>query len=272
MNKNYLLRETILTIIALILCLILIIKTNGQSPQFAALTFYPPQKEDGTLNKYTCSGVLVHNGKMHDYLVTAGHAIESDYKIVVRFLESNKFFFGEKGLVIPEMDTAIIVIPKTGITARRIAKTEPKVGDQIWIEGVPSGKFLTKVCKITSVTGKLKGIGDIEFLPHCIPGDSGGPLINKDGLVIGIATINYRNEQNIRVGAGPNLVIIQKMIKNIDSIGKQIESIKAIKITKKNILILTNLAHNLYTATERPVKQLQFFLIKRFNFLFERNK
>lgn len=254
MSKQDIFYELLATFIVFVIAVLWLYSTAfPQTPQFASLSFYLPQKEDGSLPKYTCSGVLIHNGKNHDYVCTAGHAIEPGCRVVVRFLNSNTFFIGRKGIVIKEIDTAIVIIPKTGIGARRIAKTKPKVGDTIWLEGVPKGKFKTKVCKITSVAGMLKGIGDLEFLPRCEVGDSGGPLINKDGLVVGIATL-YRHNGKY-VGAGPNLVEVEKLINNIDEIREVIYLERPIYTYKEILSIIMKMHSNIEDFIKLSINQ-----------------
>ena len=86
-----------------------------------------------------------------------------------------------------------------------------KVGDEVYAVGNPYGLYSSISSGVISAFDrtfepegtnvKLKGLIQIDAAVN--PGNSGGPLLNRDGLVIGIVTgLVNPTEQNFFVGIG----------------------------------------------------------------------
>ena len=74
----------------------------------------------------------------------------------------------------------------------------PTIDDSVETYGNSQGTGV-----ITKNTGKILGVGDssIEVSCEIVPGNSGGPIINKDGKVVGIASfLNKRDEDQWNEG------------------------------------------------------------------------
>lgn len=90
----------------------------------------------------------------------------------------------------PELDLALIDLPKgLQIPALRKRQTELKTGERVYAIGFPLGlnKSITQGL-VSSQTEKV-----IQFDAPISSGSSGGPLVDKDGLVVGVVTAGSFN-------------------------------------------------------------------------------
>ncbi|NUM31517.1 MAG: serine protease [Bacteroidetes bacterium] len=140
--------------------------------------------------------IIKRNGKF--YVITNAHVIESastekgsiyvfsinQTKYEVRVLGGDSFY----DLAILEFVTT----PGSEIDYVDFTKSEPKVGDKVYAIGNPLGTYpYTVTDGIISAKNRARGglTGKFGFLQHTatiIWGNSGGPLINEKGEVVGV--------------------------------------------------------------------------------------
>jgi len=126
-------------------------------------------------------------------IVTNSHVVEGASKILVT-LASGKTFQATVTAVHPKVDLAIVKIkPSHVVEKARIgtAKTV-QVGEYVLAMGNPYGLGKTVTFGIVSGKGRFIGLGpDDDFIQTDAalnPGNSGGPLFNMAGEVIGVNT------------------------------------------------------------------------------------
>ena len=132
-------------------------------------------------------------------IVTNEHVVRGNRNVVV---EGNSF---DKQLVQvlytdPKYDLAFLEINSlSSLPKAELANgVEPVQGDQIVAIGHPFGLKYTATQGIISNTNHIQD--DIQYIQHDAalnPGNSGGPLVDKSGLVIGVNTFVIRDGNSI---------------------------------------------------------------------------
>jgi serine protease Do len=142
------------------------------------------------------SGVIV---RADGYILTNGHVVEDAQSIQVRLRDGRSFPAKLRGLD-PQSDLAVIKIEAAKLPVAALAdSTKTRVGEFAIAIGTPFDLDYTVTFGHVSAKGRsnvLQGLGtaamDQDFIQTDAlmnPGNSGGPLVNIDGEVIGINTL-----------------------------------------------------------------------------------
>lgn len=132
------------------------------------------------------SGFIAENdGKI--YLFTNQHNFKGARKLRYRsmngtLLQPKTFEYSRThDLVRMELDEATI----PDLSALKFSKETPRIDEEILIYGNSAGSGVA-----TELEGKIIGVGpaDIEVTAKMVPGNSGSPIINHQGEVLGVAT------------------------------------------------------------------------------------
>ena len=139
-----------------------------------------------------CTGVLVDD---KGTVATAYHCVASGQKTAVR-TRSGDEFIGKTVAADPKNDIALISVEGISevISPMAIRTTDPRQGDQVYGLGHPfapaSGRTLAMEGMLQwSVTaGIVSAVGPrlIQTDTALNPGNSGGPVVDEDGLIVGI--------------------------------------------------------------------------------------
>jgi serine protease Do len=142
------------------------------------------------------TGWVIDSG--NGYVVTNYHVIEDGQKITVVLHDGREFeakVVGSDSL----SDVAVLKIQATDLEALPVGdSTTQEVGDWVLVIGNPLGLRVTATTGIISATGVFLERGNGLFTEELIqtdaavnPGNSGGPLLNLSGEVIGITSIKW---------------------------------------------------------------------------------
>ncbi|OZI74137.1 DegQ family serine endoprotease [Bordetella genomosp. 12] len=144
-----------------------------------------PQGEERTVPRGVGSGFFISDD---GYIMTNNHVISDAADIIVTLTDGREF----KAKVIgsdERTDVALIKIDAKGMTALPVGDTKKlKKGQWVLAIGSPFGLDSTVTSGIVSAIGRDTG----EYLPFIQtdvavnPGNSGGPLLNMQGEVVGI--------------------------------------------------------------------------------------
>ena len=146
------------------------------------------------------------------YIVTNHHVIKGANKITVT-TPSGESFEAKVVSTSTSTDLALLRIPyqtKNYLTFANPGSTD--IGHQVFTLGYPVSDILGKEVKYTDgAISSLSGIeGDATFFQISVPiqpGNSGGPLVNADGDVVGVVTATAAVEEFYKsVGAMPQNV------------------------------------------------------------------
>lgn len=161
------------------------------------LPFYrPPQIKEGMVPKGLGSGFIfdAKNG----YILTNNHVVDGGDQWIVRLADKRQVEAKIVGTD-AQTDVAVLQIDAAGLTAAELGNSDEgcEVGDWVLAVGNPFGLLeQTVTAGIVSAKGR-KGIGlsnyeDFLQTDAAINmGNSGGPLVNLDGQVIGMNSAIY---------------------------------------------------------------------------------
>ncbi|MBN1806667.1 MAG: trypsin-like peptidase domain-containing protein [Sedimentisphaerales bacterium] len=126
-------------------------------------------------------------------IVTAYHVVKN-VKTIKVYLTKDSFISAKLVRGDPSNDLALLKIESATPSFLKIAPMRSiKTGDKVFTIGFPVISFLGQEPKYTEgVVSSLSGIGEassfVQITVSVQPGNSGGPLVNEDGEVVGIIT------------------------------------------------------------------------------------
>lgn len=146
-------------------------------------------------------------------ILTSRHVIEGASQITVTFADGSE---SEAQVVteMPELDLAVLQALDTPLTVAPAVLGNPgamRVGDEAYVVGHPFGLYGSMSSGVISGFDRVFSVPDsniqipgmIQFDAAANPGNSGGPLLNRYGQVIGIVTgLINPTEENFFVGIG----------------------------------------------------------------------
>ena len=154
-----------------------------------------------------------------DRIITNRHVIEKATRVEVHLLDGKKFPVRGVLAVDGEGDLALLLvdIPKALAIPLPIVRAVPQEGESIVVIGNPYGLEGSVSNGIVSAVREISGYGKIIQITASIsPGSSGSPVVNMAGQVIGIATLQAAEGQNLNF-AVPAERISQLRINDLQS-------------------------------------------------------
>jgi S1-C subfamily serine protease len=146
------------------------------------------------------------------FIVTNHHVIEDSQEIRVSLADGRTVSAELKGAD-PSTDIAVLKIYETGLKALSFANSESLQPGQIAIAiGNPLGLQHTVTTGVVSALGRTLRAGNGRLIDDVIqtdaslnPGNSGGPLVNSLGQVIGVNTATIQSAQGLCFAVSSNL-------------------------------------------------------------------
>jgi len=119
----------------------------------------------------------------------------------------------------PDVDLALLSIDATGLTPLKPAPASPRVGEMVFAFGHPWGQRNTVTRGIVSALVHAHNRrGDrlpvIRSDTPLAPGNSGGPLVNAKGEVVGINAMIVGGDQSVSIAASVATDFVTKAIRN----------------------------------------------------------
>jgi len=141
--------------------------------------------------------IISQNGE----IITNRHVIEDAYKADVKTSDGKIYKVADILSVDSEGD--IVRLSLNGVKSKifsplTLSNSVPQVGEKILVIGNPLGLEQTVSDGIVSAVRDIPAFGNIiQITAPISPGSSGGPVINMKGEVLGIATFQYIEGQNL---------------------------------------------------------------------------
>jgi S1-C subfamily serine protease len=147
------------------------------------------------------------------YIVTNNHVVENASEIYVTLADGRKVSADNKGTD-QSTDVALIKIYETGLKSLLFANSDNLQQGQIAIAiGNPMGLHHTVTTGVVSALGRTLRANNGRLIDDVIqtdaalnPGNSGGPLLNSSGMVIGMNTAVIPSAQGLCFAVSSNLV------------------------------------------------------------------
>ena len=130
-------------------------------------------------------------------VLTNAHVVDGAKEVTVKLIDHREFKAKVLGTD-KTSDIAVLKIDARGLPAVRLGNSDKlSVGDYVLAIGAPFGLEETATAGIVSATGRsLPGDGAVPFIQTDAavnPGNSGGPLFDASGTVVGINSQIYTN-------------------------------------------------------------------------------
>ena len=117
----------------------------------------------------------------------------------------------------PDVDLALLSIDATGLTPLQPAPVSPRVGEMVFAFGHPWGQRNTVTRGIVSALVSAQNRrGDtlpvVRSDAPLAPGNSGGPLVNAKGEVVGINAMIIGGDQSVSIAASVAKDFVSKVL------------------------------------------------------------
>ena len=176
-------------------------------PSLVTVTVQRPGAAAGTVENGLGSGVILNAAGA---VLTALHVVDGAGQIQVEFADGTRSA-ARVAAGRPDKDVAVLVtdrLPEVVVPA--VLATPPPVGDAVFAVGNPLGLRASLTAGVISAADRAVGTatgptlqGLIQFDAAVNPGNSGGPLLNRAGQVVGIVTsLANPARQDFFVGIG----------------------------------------------------------------------
>jgi serine protease Do len=156
---------------------------------------------------------IVHNGRrgagagilVRDGLVLTSHHVVARGRSFKVTLDDDSSYEARVLSRDPETDLALLGIPANNYPSAILSEREPHPGELVFAFGHPWGQRAVLTGGVLSaVTLAHTRRGEIPVLrtdAHLAPGNSGGPLLNAAGEVIGLNAMIFGGDQGIAIPA-----------------------------------------------------------------------
>lgn len=161
--------------------------------------FYPPPQRMEHRLTYG-SGMVIHS---KGYILTCYHVVAGLSSVTVKCGKNAQLYQGRVVLSWPEEDVAILKIKPTAPLASVTFCTEARIGEKVFALGNPFGFEHTLTMGVLSGKGRTVSTPNNTYVDmlqtDCTlnPGNSGGPLFNLKGQVIGMNAVIIQSHQSM---------------------------------------------------------------------------
>lgn len=129
--------------------------------------------------------------------ITAWHAVHDAESVTATFLNGETY--PVLGLIDynEQADLALVRLPSTKLQPAELTDQIPSIGSWIYAIGAPRGYGGSIVEGLLSGLRDIDGIRQFQVSCPFSPGNSGGPIVDGLGRVLGVASWSKRNAQNL---------------------------------------------------------------------------
>lgn len=146
------------------------------------------------------SGFIIDN---QGHMLTNAHVVRTAERVKVRFANGEETI-GKVIRTDTRRDVALVVLDKAGTGGLPLRFNHPEVGSDVYAVGSPLDVDLnvTVTKGIVSAYRNEDGMDWIQSDANILPGNSGGPLLDAQGNVVGISASIRMFAENVPTGIG----------------------------------------------------------------------
>jgi serine protease Do len=153
-------------------------------------------------------------------IATNLHVIGEARPISVKLLDGRTFEVTQVYATEKAQDLAILKIEAQGLPALEIGDVETlREGDPLLAIGNPEGLTHSVVTGVAGLRDEIQGMDMIQLAMPIERGNSGGPVINLQGQVVGLVTLKSLAEENVGFAVAANH--LQPLLENPNPIAMQ---------------------------------------------------
>ena len=150
-------------------------------------------------------------------ILTNNHVVGRHMPVVL--LQDDREYESELIARDPDVDLALLAIEVTGLTPLKPASVSPRVGEMVFAFGHPWGQRNTVTRGIVSALVSAQNRrGDklpiVRSDAPLAPGNSGGPLVNANGELVGINAMIIGGDQSVSIASSVAVDFVHKALKN----------------------------------------------------------
>jgi len=205
-------------------------------------------------------------------IATNAHVVRAASKVVYRVLGDEKTYMArEISNFSQSIDLAILSSAEGGVPVKLNTRDEPKIGEKVIAIGNPRG---LEGSVSEGIVAGLRGTGAsqlIQITAPISPGNSGGPVFNSAGDVIGVARASLRDAQNI------NFAVPSGLLSQLADSGRSWEpqvQVSGMEVRRGNsgvefvelqesLFSLYQVDYSIQNGNSYPIKNLRYLVILR---------
>jgi len=156
-----------------------------------------------------------------DYVITNYHVIRGSKTVAIEDHKHNRYL-AKVAMVNPEVDLAFLEVE--GLKDKKgLIKIDPdytiKNMQTVYINGFPFGMpFTVTEGIVSSVNQPMHGRNYVQTDAAVNPGNSGGPMLDENGILVGVTTSKFTEADNVGFGIQHTDVIKQINEYNFDDV------------------------------------------------------
>jgi serine protease Do len=148
-------------------------------------------------------------------ILTNNHVVGRRLPIVV--LQDDREYESRLLARDPDVDLALLTIEAANLTSLKPASVSPRVGEMVFAFGHPWGQRNTVTRGIVSALASAQNrsgqkVPIVRSDAPLAPGNSGGPLVNASGEVIGINAMIVGGDQSVSIAASVAREFVKKAL------------------------------------------------------------
>ena len=166
-----------------------------------------------TGDEYAGSGFFIDD---QGTIVTNWHVVEGAASMSVEAIDGAQYAVAEVVDFSPVYDLAILKLDITGNGYLEFSQDPVRTGEQVYAVGSALGTLTGSFTSgtVSSVSRKIGVIDCVQMDAAISSGNSGGPLVNVYGEVVGINTFSYTLGENLNLAIKPEVLDNLTMDKN----------------------------------------------------------